>query len=779
MESFLKVFGHSVLALTVACFLATGCTPEDHPEPETQRRSASGQAAGKATNVLIVTIDTLRADRLGSYGYREASTPHLDALAARGQRFSQATTVTPLTLPAHSSLFTGTYPAFHGVRDNGGFYLEDSQTTLAEILRQDGFRTGGFVGAFVLDSRWGIAQGFDRFFDDFDLTEFDEAPGMDAIQRPGSKVVDEALEWLQEDSSTPFLGWVHLYDPHTPYEAPEPYSSRFPATRSGAYDAEIAYTDHQVGRLMDGLEELGRLEDTLVVIAADHGEMLGAHGEVTHGFFIYDEAVHIPLILAGPGLEPAVVPEQVRIIDIFPTVLAQLGKEIPGTVQGVDLTPFSRGEGRRLVAHSESWTPRYHYGWSELQSIQDGRYKFIQAPQRELYDLLQDPLEATNLALADPARADAMEATLERLLDQVSATEEAAPQAVDPQTEAKLRALGYLGSASSRHRREEGPRSDPKDKIHLYNGIKEATTASALGAMKEAITKMEAVLQEDPEIIEGHLLLGNFHRKEDRLEEAAQAYRNTLALDPEHQEALYSLALTYKDLSRYGDARLGLESARRLDPRNGKVLWQLADLAMREGQYSVAEQELQSALSLDLDKPRFLLKLGDCYLEMAEPAKARSRLDEALAINPKLLTANYSRGLAFEAEGKPAQAILAYQAELALNDEAFRARFNLGKLWLKSGQGPRAVEAFRRTVEQEPKFGTGYLYLAKSLLDSGALGEVEQAARQGLANDPEPSVTPLGHLVLADLYYRQGRPAEAKREQAKAKRLPTGLKSAP
>ncbi len=771
---FQRLFCRRIAVLATGSSLLLSCTAGDPQEPPTPGQRLEQQAE----NVLIVTIDTLRADRLGSYGYGAASTPHLDALAARGQRFSRATTVTPLTLPAHSSLFTGTYPAFHGVRDNGGFYLEEDQTTLAELLQQEGFRTGGFVGAFVLDSRWGIAQGFDHFFDDFDLTEYDQAPGMDAIQRPGSLVVDEALDWLRKDSTTPFLSWVHLYDPHTPYEAPEPFRSRFPATRSGAYDAEIAYADAQVGRLLQGLEDLGRLHNTLVVVAADHGEMLGAHGEVTHGFFIYQDAVHIPLILAGPGLEAAVVPEQVRIIDIFPTVLARLGMAIPPVVQGVDLSPFSRGEGRRLVAHAESWTPRYHYGWSELQSIQDERYKFIRAPQRELYDLAQDPLERTNLAPSDPDRADAMEAALERLLEEVSATEEAAPRAIDPQTEAKLRALGYLGSASPRHRQDDGPRSDPKDKIHLYNGIKEATTASASGDLEDAIAKMEAVLQEDPEIIEAHLLLGNFHRKEDRLEEAAEAYRRTLALDPEHQEALYTLALTYKDLSRYDDARLGLENARRLDSKNGKVLWQLADLAMREGQYSTAEQELLSALSLDLDKPRFLLKLGDCYLEMAEPEKARRRLDEALDLNPKLLTANYSRGLAFEAEGKPAQAIRAYQAELTLNDEAFRARFNLGKLWLKSGRGGQAVEAFRRTVQQEPKFGTGFLYLAKALLDAGALEEVEEAARQGLANDPEPSVAPLGHLVLADLYYRQGRPAEAEKEQASARRLQQSLKSA-
>src|SRR5262249_10133980 len=255
-------------------------------------------------NLLLVSIDTLRADRLGCYGHAEAQTPRLDALARSGLRFAQATTVVPLTLPAHSALLTGTFPAWHGVRDNGGFYLGDDQTTLAEVLRAKGFRTGGFVGAFVLDRRWGIAQGFDRYFDEFDLEKYGEAQGMDAIQRPGSEVVDKALEWLSADRAKPFFAWVPLYAPHTPYEAPEPFRSRFPATVSGAYDAEIAFSDAQVGRLLDALDADGRLAETVVVVSGDHGEMLGEHGEPTHGFLIYDAALHIPLIVAGPRVPP-------------------------------------------------------------------------------------------------------------------------------------------------------------------------------------------------------------------------------------------------------------------------------------------------------------------------------------------------------------------------------------------------------------------------------------------------------------------------------------------
>ena len=312
--------------------------------------------------MLLVSIDTLRADRLGSYGYAAAETPRLDALAARGLRFAQATTVIPLTLPAHSSLMTGTFPAHHGVRDNGGFYLAEEQVTLAEVLSERGYRTGGFIAAFVLDGRWGIGQGFGRYFDDFDLDGYEQAAGMDAIQRPGSTVVDQALEWLDADRDQKFFAWVHLYDPHTPYEAPEPYRVRFPRTASGAYDAEIAVADTQLGRLLDKLQVDGRLDETLVVVLSDHGEMLGEHGEHTHGFFIYDAAVHIPLIIAGPGVPARVVPNQVRIVDVMPTVLDLLGEPAPPAVQGVSLRPLAEGGGLKLVAQSESWYPRYHYG---------------------------------------------------------------------------------------------------------------------------------------------------------------------------------------------------------------------------------------------------------------------------------------------------------------------------------------------------------------------------------------------------------------------------------
>jgi arylsulfatase A-like enzyme/Flp pilus assembly protein TadD len=723
----------------------------------------------------LVSIDTLRADHLGSYGYAGAQTPRLDALARSGLRFETATTVVPLTLPAHSSLMTGTFPAWHGVRDNGGFYLGDDQVTLAEVLREKGYRTGGFVGAFVLDRRWGIAQGFDRFFDDFDLDKFADAASMDMVQRPGAQVVDQALPWLHAEPDRPFFAWVHLYDPHAPYEAPEPFRSRFPPTPTGAYDAEIASTDAQVGRLLDALTADGRLAETLVVVVGDHGEMLGEHGEQTHGFFLYEPAVHVPMIMAGPGVPARAVPDQVRLVDVMPTTLRLLGIEPPKAVQGVSLLPLARGERLGLVAHSESWYPRYHYGWSELVSVQDGRFKYVRAPRPELYDLEHDPGEAKNRAGDDKARQEALARALEDI-EAKTRSEAAAtgPRPVDPETEERLAALGYVGGSVSRRNLEDRPRGDPKDKIGLYNLLKQAGSASVEGRTDEAISKARQALAADPEIVEAYMLLGNFLKKAKRPDEAIAAYRLALDQDDEHQGALFSLALAYKEQGRFDEARVGFERARALDPKNGKVLWQLADLLLRQGEPEKAEAVAKDALARKVDEHRFLLKLGESQIEAKQYDEAEKSLKAALLKKPDLDTARFNLGLVYEEKGQTEQAIASYQGELAQNPKAHRAAFNLAKLLLKAGRLQEATAYFRKTVELAPDFGTGQLYLAKALLDAGDLEGAERWARSGLARKPEPSLAPLGHYVLADVYNRRGRGAEALREVAAAKRVPPG-----
>jgi arylsulfatase A-like enzyme/Tfp pilus assembly protein PilF len=728
-------------------------------------------------NLLLVSLDTVRADHLGCYHDTAAQTPNIDSLAASGLRFEHASTVVPLTLPAHASLMTGTFPGWHGVRDNGGFYLDDDQLTLAEILRNSdkGFRTGGFVGAFVLDRRWGIAQGFDRYVDDFDLDAFPSAAGMDMIQRPGSEVVDRALEWLQADSNRPFFAWVHLYDAHTPYEAPEPFQSRFPRTRDGAYDAEIASADAQVGRLVSALRADRRLDDTLVIIVADHGEMLGEHGELTHGFFIYEAATHIPLIVSGPGVPARVVSDQVRIVDVAPTALSLLGIPVPKQMQGANLMPVARGQHLGLVAHAESWYPRYHYGWSELRSIQDERFKMIRAPRPELYDIATDPREEHDRSAENASRLDVLGRALDEFESRTArAGAPEGPRPIDAETEERLAALGYVAGTVSAKKIEGPTRGDPKDKIELYNLMKEAASLSIEGRVEAAITTVKQALAKDPEIVEGYMLLGNFYKKAKRPEAAIAAYRDALARDNEHQNALFSLALAYKDEGRLEEARVGFERARELDPRNGRVVWQLADLWMRKGDFTRAEAIIDDALERKVDEHRLLLKLGESRIEARRFDEAERALRAALEKKPGLALAQFDLGLVYEGKGQIDKAIESYEAELSTNPKAHRAAFNAAKLLQKIGRSREAIAHFRKAVEIDPSFGTGQLYLAKALLDAGDLGGAEQWARAGLTNKPEPRLAPLGHYVLADVYERQGRAADARREVEAANRLKRG-----
>jgi arylsulfatase A-like enzyme/Flp pilus assembly protein TadD len=741
-----------------------------------------GRASAGRPSVLLVSIDTLRADHVGSYGYRAAATPVIDALAARGLRFEQAETVTPLTLPAHTSLLSGTFPAFHGVRDNGSFYVGDEITTLAEVLKTHGYRTGGFVGAYVLDHRWGIAQGFDHYYDDFDLSRFEMAAGIDAAQRPGSEVVDHALTFLAGEGDQPFFAWVHLYDPHSPYVPPEPYRSRFPATLEGAYDGEIAATDAQVGRLIDFLTSSRRLANTVIVVVGDHGESLGEHGEQQHGFFVYDAAVRIPLIVAGPRVPIRAVHDQVRIVDVMPTILELAGVEAPSAVQGVSLMPLSRGERQDLLGYSETWYPRYHYGWSELTAVRDGRYKFITAPRRELYDTQADPGELHDIAASNPRVAEALERALAEMTAKVAAAATPQqPRPVEPEVEERLRSLGYVAATVSRATLADRLRGDPKDKIGLYNLLKRAAQGSVAGQLEDGIAKVREVLAADPEVIEAHTMLGNMNVKAHRLPEAIAAYQKALAIDPEHEGAAWSLALAYQDAGKLDEARTGFERVRQLNARDARPLYQLAGLSVRRGDFAGAAATLEEGLKLAGDRSAFLVKLGEARLELKQLDAAQAALLEAIKLKPAQSMAHYDLGLLYEARGQWRDAVAAYEGEIAVSPKLYQPHFNLAKLLSRDGRAAEAVTHFRAAVERNPEFGTGYLYLAKALLDANDLTGAEQAAKQGLDSKPDAGMVPLGHYVLADVYSRLGRETEAARQIAAGQRAehPAGGRGRP
>src|SRR5207247_1777060 len=360
-------------------------------------------------NVILVTLDTTRADHLGCYGYAPAKTPNLDALARGGVLFTQASSVAPLTQPAHSSIMTGMYPTHHGVRVNGNAALGQEQRTIAEALSEKGYRTGAFIGAFVLDGRWGLNQGFQLYDDQFNLEKYKHLD-LASVQRPADKVMDAALSWLEGQPSSPFLAWIHFYDAHSPYEPPEPFLSEHRAEGpAGLYDGEIAFADQQLGRAVSWLQANGLDKKTVVIVMGDHGEGLGSHGEGTHGYFVYDYALHVPLLVATPfrELRGVRVDSQVSAVDVFPTVVALTGIEGPGNVQGRSLLPamFHPRTDTTTYAYGESMTPSLQFGWSSLQSLRSSRYKLIKAPRPELYDLTADPAEETNIYDRQPSVA--------------------------------------------------------------------------------------------------------------------------------------------------------------------------------------------------------------------------------------------------------------------------------------------------------------------------------------------------------------------------------------
>ena len=445
--------------LAVLALLTTSCTS---PEPERP-------PPPNARHLVLVTIDTLRADRLGSYGNRELPTPNLDRLAAEGTMAPDAMVHTPLTRPSHFSLFSGLLPSQHGIRDNLAPPRGPETPLLAEVLQTAGFRTAGFVSSIVLASHTGLNRGFDTYSDEFEGGEDGEIHMATDLQKRGDETVQEAVSWLESgaEAEARLFAWIHLYDPHEPYDPPEPYASRY-AERP--YEGEIAWTDELVGRIDAALTRLGLRDQTLLTVTADHGEGMGEHREMTHGFFIYQSTLAVPLLFRGPGVVPGGrLPVTVRTIDLLPTLLELVGVPPPAgaALPGQSLAGALRGQDPppEPLTYAETLEPRLRYGWSDLRSVREGRWKYIQAPRPELYDLENDPGERRNLAEVEPSRVKALQASLGRILaDESTASDPGSPGASLPlDLREKLGALGYVGGSGAAGAADPG--ADPKDKI--------------------------------------------------------------------------------------------------------------------------------------------------------------------------------------------------------------------------------------------------------------------------------------------------------------------------
>ena len=774
------------VALAVAVVVLVGVAIRLLPGGEVM--APSGHVLGRLPSgvgpndlsVLLITLDTTRADRIGAYGFADIETPHLDRLAAEGVLFEQAQAVAPLTLPAHSSIFTGEYPPAHGVRDNGGFYLGDEHVVLAEILRDEGLRTGGFVGAFVLDAKWGIAQGFDHYFDDFDLGDTVRM-ALNEIERPAGEVTDAALAWLDEAPDARFFSWVHFYDPHSPYEPPEPFAERY---RNRPYVGEIAYVDSEVGRLLAWLDENGRARDTVVIVMGDHGESLGEHGESGHGFFIYEGATRVPFIVRAPydTMRGHRVAEVVRAVDVSPTVFDLLAVEAgqedrDASFQGASIVRLLTGStGPRLPAYAEAVYPRYHYGWSDLASLRVENMKYVAAPRPELYDLAADPGEVNNLYSARPDEADRLASMLQTLESRW--TDRALPAQVDeidPDTRARLAALGYLASFAGGGSAEPVDRStlaDPKDRIHLFNLMRTAREASLKGNQPAALEALERVLIEDPSVIDAWVRLGDEQMRGDDTGAAIESYRRAIELKPDYAHAVINLATAYRRAGAEEEAILGYQEFLRLDPRNAMIHYELARMLVDRGDLDGGERHLKEAAALSPEMGAAVVSQGAVALLRADPVNAQRLFEQALTIQPDVRLAHFNLALLAEERGDPRAAVDFYRRELDYHPQSYRVQFNLGRLLDGLGDRHGATEALEQSIEINPEFAIGHFFLAKSLVDRNEqLDRAMELARTGLELDPGSDMAPMGHYLLADIYTRLGQPAEAQRELASARAL--------
>jgi arylsulfatase A-like enzyme/Tfp pilus assembly protein PilF len=735
-------------------------------------------------NVLFFTLDTTRADHIGCYGYPLMQTPNIDGLAAEGILFQNATSQCPLTLPSHSSMFTGTYPSFHGVRDNGGFYLEGDQVTLAEVAREGGWATSAFIGAFVLDSRWGINQGFDYYYDNFDFAKYKKI-SLDSVQREGGEVVKAFFEWFDKNAPQKFFSWIHLYDPHAPYDPPEPFRTRYAGREYGFYDGEIAYADSLVGRVLEYLRAKGRLEKTVVVVVGDHGESLGEHHESAHGFFIYDATVSVPLIIRIPSAElrGKKTAAQVQNIDIMPTLCEVLGLAVPRAVQGQSLLPLIAGRTpkKERMAYSESYYPRYHYGWSELEGLRTSKYKFIKAPRPELYDLTLDPRERENLF----GRDSSLDAEFAR---QLKALEEKKPQKgigdkgprqLDADTREKLMALGYIGGITSDAKlNQSGVLGDPKDKIILFNKIKMAEGASSNREYNDALARLEEVIREDPTVIEARQVRATVYLQLDRAEEAIQECQEALKIDPEYNAAIFTLAQAYKKLKMHDEAVAGFNRALQLDPRDPKPYVNLGEVYLETKDLDKAIASFEQAISIDPQHSSLAHNnLGAAFLEKKMLERAEQELIIALEMRPRIPDAHYNLGLICEEKGDIGKAIEEYKKEIEIHPAAHPAHFNLALLYGKTGRPREQVRELKAAIDANKGFARAHLFLAKAYLDLNEnLAEAIRLAQRGIDLDPEAESAPLGHYVLADIYNRLGRTADYAAELERARALQRKIK---
>lgn len=667
-------------------------------------------------DILLITIDTLRADRLGCYGYAGAQTPNIDRLASSGIQFTNAVSHVPLTRPSHISIFTGLYPFQHGIRDNIAPPLSAKIPTLTEILKKQGYVTAAFVSSFVINSQSGLNRGFDTYEDRFDP---EKQPTQFALnlEKRGGETFEEFAGWFKSKPKGPTFAWVHLYDPHFPYESPQPYASRF---KEHPYDGEIAYADDIVGKILKLISP-----QTLVILASDHGESLGEHGEGAHSYFIYDATLHVPLMIRWQGkIAPAKVAMQVRLVDLFPTVLDLLGLPVPKT-SGASLKPWLLNPQKadpQLLSYSETLTPYLHFGWSQLLGVRGRGWKYIDAPRMELYDLQKDPHELTNVAGGNKTRA----AELKKWLADSGAvnTPAASPAPeLDPETLEKLASLGYAGINPGPPAPPGTALPDPKDKLEdfkLFNQlIREGIDDFQKERYGEAAGKFQTLRDRGNTSFEVHYYLGRSLLRLKSYDKASTEIEQALEKLPHFLPAYRDLSEVYEAQGNPRKAEDALKRGLLVSQDDPSLVQPLAWLYQRQKKWEAAEKLLVAELKSHPADLQSRYRLGAIYRDTGRVPEAELQFREILKQNPQEAEAHNQIGMLYGAQSRNKEAAAEFDAASRLDPQNEDYRRNLLKV--QPAQGPlrfKIIETKSRaaaeTILRQLKAGKDWDELARS-----------------------------------------------------------------
>ncbi len=731
--------------------------PADTATPEEDRPISDGPS------VLLITLDTTRADRLGCYGNAQKATPNLDRIAAEGVLFHRAFCHTPLTIPSHATILTGQYPDRHGIRDNGDHFLGEEAVTLAERFHAAGYDTAASVSAYVTNHKWGFGQGFDAYFDHIPAN-YEVKGNTWQSERRADAAVGDLEGWLAQDRDRPFFAWLHLFDPHHPYAPPPPYDEQF-AKRP--YLGEIAYTDAMIGELLDALEERGQLANTAILVAGDHGEAFGNHDEQQHGFFVYNATMHVPFILRPPGgTAPVVIGEPVGLVDVAPTLVAVAGLPAveEGAFDGLDLTPALQGtEPVHRVLYGESLYARYHFGWSEQKMLVDWPLKYVGSTRPQLFDISDDPTESVDLAELRPEDAERLAA---ELVARPAIADATAAAEIDPDTARRLEALGYVAERVEVAEGVELP--DPKDKTDLLRRFALAQAALRENRFAKSRQLLSKVVEEEPLLVDPRLTLAQIQMRTGDVDKAMEHIAEADRLSPGSSRILELRATALAMTGRTDEAVAAVEQALVVDSQQARTWGLLLQVLFESRRYDAVQEAADRADAVLPGIPSVSGYRGAALVAMGRADDARPYVDAALAHGATPPWAHSAAAILATTDGELEQALSHYLAEHEVYPEHLEALYAAVLTMSQLGRNEDVLEYAAMALTADPQAPDMHRALGQAQFNQGDYALCHTTVRTCLEIDPEH---PDCMMLLANVLKKLGRDDEAEEAYVQALQL--------